>query len=362
MVGAQARQVFDLPPVALVAVEHRPRRCGCGAVTAAEFPEATAPACYGPGVAALGAYLTGRHHLRVARAAECMAEAFGAPVSTGWLAGRLPAAEAGLEDFLAAAREHLAGAPVAHFDETRGRVAGALRWIHVASTGTWTRYHLHEKRGRAGMDDAGVLPGFTGIAVHDGLPAYRSYPAAGHGLCNAHHLRGAQASPSATPTRTGPPRWPACSSRSTTRSPPPATPAATRCPPAGWPVTPPATTPWSPAARRKPPAAADRAPRPVPPRPGRGAAGPPRRTPRRRAALRRRFPGPLRQQPGRARHPHGRAPSRRSPGAGAHRPAPAPSWPSAPYLSTARKHQRSSMDALRDLFTGHPWTPDPATG
>jgi transposase len=33
-----------------------------------------------------------------------------------------------------------------------------------------------------------VLPGFTGVAVHDGLASYRHYPVE-HGLCNAHHLR-----------------------------------------------------------------------------------------------------------------------------------------------------------------------------
>jgi len=27
------------------------------------------------------------------------------------------------------------------------------------------------------------------------------------------------------------------------------------------------------------------------------------------------------------------------------------------YLSTARKHQQSAMDVLRDLFTGHAWIP-----
>lgn len=39
------------------------------------------------------------------------------------------------------------------------------------------------------MDAAGVLPAFTGVAVHDGLATYRQYTSASHGLCNAHHLR-----------------------------------------------------------------------------------------------------------------------------------------------------------------------------
>jgi len=192
VVGVEVRQVFDLPVIELVAVEHRAQRraCGCGVVTGAPFPpEATAPTCYGPGVAAVATYLLGRQHLPVERAAECLAEAFGAPVSTGWLSGLLPTAAAGLDGFLGAARAELAAAPVAHFDETGGRVAGRLHWIHVACTDSWTLFHLDTKRGRAAMDAAGVLPGFAGVAVHDGLAAYRRYEQATHGLCNAHHLR-----------------------------------------------------------------------------------------------------------------------------------------------------------------------------
>src|SRR5664280_2871652 len=52
-----------------------------------------------------------------------------------------------------------------------------------------TLYHLDARRGRTAMDAAGVLPGFTGVAVHDGLAAYRRYQQATHALCNAHHLR-----------------------------------------------------------------------------------------------------------------------------------------------------------------------------
>ncbi len=38
------------------------------------------------------------------------------------------------------------------------------------------------------MDIAGVLPSFTGVAVHDGWVSYLHYGCR-HALCNAHHLR-----------------------------------------------------------------------------------------------------------------------------------------------------------------------------
>ena len=75
------------------------------------------------------------------------------------------------------------------FDETGGRVAGRLHWIHVACNDTWTLFHLDRKGGRVAMDAAGVLPSFRGVAVHDGLVVYRQYDQALHGLCKAHHLR-----------------------------------------------------------------------------------------------------------------------------------------------------------------------------
>jgi len=192
VVGQERRQVFDLPPIYLTVIEHQAQRreCRCGTVTIAAFPaEATAPTCYGPGVAALGAYLLARQHLPVERAAECLADCFGAPVSTGYLATLLPNAAGRLKEFLALLGKELTQAEVAHFDETGGRVKGKLWWIHVACTDRYTLYHLDPRRGKTAMDAAGILPSFTGVAVHDGLAAYRKYTAAEHALCNIHHLR-----------------------------------------------------------------------------------------------------------------------------------------------------------------------------
>ena len=192
VVGVETRQVFDLPVIELIAIEHRAqsRERGCGVVIRAAFPtEVTAPTCYGPGVAALAVYLLGRQHLPVEHAATCLEEAFGAAVSTGWLSSLLPNAAARLEGLLAIAREQLAAARVAHFDETGGRVADTLHWIHVACNDTSTLLNLDRKRGQVAMDAARILPEFKGVAVHDGLVVYRQFDQALRGLCNAHHLR-----------------------------------------------------------------------------------------------------------------------------------------------------------------------------
>jgi transposase len=190
---SQSRQVFDLPEIPkLGCVEHwiQKRRCGCGHVTGSEFPaEVTAPACYGSRIRALGIYLVAYQHLPYERAAEILSDWAAAPISVATLQTFIARGAEGLEDLLEEIGGQLTGAEVAHFDETGGRVAGRLAWVHCASTDRLTLYTLHARRGQDGIDAAGVLPDFAGTAVHDGWAPYRIYEQARHALCGAHHLR-----------------------------------------------------------------------------------------------------------------------------------------------------------------------------
>lgn len=192
VVGEEARQVFDMPAVTLGVTEHRAqrRRCGCGATSAAPFPEGiSAPTQYGPRLRALVLYLICFQHLPYQRAARLLADWLGAPLSTGTLRTITRRGGEDLDEFEGLVREALIGAAVAHFDETGARAEDALRWVHSASTGRLTLYGVHEKRGEAGIDHLGVLRSFKGVAVHDGLATYRKYEGATHALCNVHHLR-----------------------------------------------------------------------------------------------------------------------------------------------------------------------------
>lgn len=191
-VGVERRQVFDLPPMKIEVTEHRlvARRCGCGVITCGQAPAGVdAPVQYGPRVTAVILYLYVGQFLSKHRTAAALAELFGTPVSAGTVAAMSARAAAGLGEFLDVVRGRIADAPVAGFDETGLRVAGRLHWVHCARTDRYTLITCHPKRGTKGMDAAGVLGAFRGVAVHDAWAPYDTYADVGHQLCCAHAVR-----------------------------------------------------------------------------------------------------------------------------------------------------------------------------
>jgi transposase len=191
--GVIRRQVTEIPPVRAEVTEHRMvgRRCGCGTVTWGDAPDGvSAPVQYGPRAAALGVYLWHGQFLSRDRARAAMADMFGCAPSPGALAAMTRKLAGLAAPALDAVVKALLAAEVAHFDETGFRVAGKLAWVHSASSGKHVLVTVHPKRGTAGMDAAGVLPSFAGIACHDAWAPYDTYDGvAGHALCNAHILR-----------------------------------------------------------------------------------------------------------------------------------------------------------------------------
>jgi transposase len=191
-VGMERRQVFDLPPMRVQVSEHQliARRCACGTTTCGTAPEGVrAPTQYGPRITAIILYLYVGQFLSKKRTAQALAELFGTPVSEGTVATVTQRAADGLEEFLTQVGDRIAGSEVAGFDETGLRVAGRLHWVHCARTGKYTLITCHPKRGSEGIDAAGVLTRFRGVAVHDAWAPYDSYLDVEHQLCCAHALR-----------------------------------------------------------------------------------------------------------------------------------------------------------------------------
>jgi transposase len=182
-----ARQVFDLPePRPLVVTEHRAHRCGCpscGAQTRAAFPEEVgAPVQYGRRIIGFLLYLQHYQLLPEKRLAALMADLFGVRLARSTLANISRGFAARFEGFVRTVRDHVAGAPVKHMDETGFRIGGKLQWLHIASTVWTTFYRTSPKRGS-------LLEAVTGIVVHDRRKPYYLLKGALHALCNAHHLR-----------------------------------------------------------------------------------------------------------------------------------------------------------------------------
>jgi len=191
-VGTERRQVFDLPPVQVRVTEHQliARRCPCGTTTCGSAPQGvTGPVQYGPRITAIVLYLYVGQFLSKKRTAAALAELFDTPISEATVASIARRGAGGLDGFLTEMRDRIAAAPVAGFDETGLRVATKLHWVHCARTDRYTLITCHPKRGRDGINAAGVLGRFAGVAVHDAWAPYDTYLDVEHQLCCAHALR-----------------------------------------------------------------------------------------------------------------------------------------------------------------------------
>jgi transposase len=187
------RQVFDLPAIRIEVTAHRVeiKTCpGCGAENRGTFPVGvTGPVQYGPGIKTWGTYFQTQHFVPVERTAQIIEDLTGQRVAEATLMKAVEACAAAIAPATAAIQAQLQAAPVVRFDESGLRVEGQLQWLHVASTESLTHYTVHGQRGQVGMNAAGILPEFTGRAVHDHWQSYFAYTDCDHALCNAHHLR-----------------------------------------------------------------------------------------------------------------------------------------------------------------------------
>jgi transposase len=192
--GMERRQVTEIPEVRATVTEHQMIELAClccGERTKAVAPAGvTAPVQYGPRAAAMAAYLWHGQFLSRDRACAALADMFGCSPSPGAITAMARKIAGFISPVLDAIVKALLASEVAHFDETGFRVAGKLAWVHSASSGKHVLVTVHEKRGTEGMDAAGILPSFAGIAVHDAWAPYDTYDGvSAHALCNAHVLR-----------------------------------------------------------------------------------------------------------------------------------------------------------------------------
>jgi transposase len=214
--GHERRQVVDVgpvPPPEVTEYQRVSKVCACcGAVTTPGWDLIAdddlrrdvvagpgSPVRIGPEALARAVLLTCGHFLPVGRARQLLEALTGIEVSTGFLAGLRGRAARKLEKrFLSHVRSLLAEAPVLHADETCGRAAGGLSYVHVACTEYLTLMHIGG-RTREDIDAGGVLGEFTGVLVRDGYAGYEHLTQAVHAWCGAHLLRDLQSISDADP-------------------------------------------------------------------------------------------------------------------------------------------------------------------
>jgi transposase len=188
----ERRQIHELPELRLRVIEHRVEAICCPAcqhVTATHFPVGVdAPAQYGPQMQALAVYLSQFQVLPMERIQERCVDLLGCQLSEGTLANWIQEAARTLGPTMLILKRLLGLSQVNHVDETGARIKGVLHWFHVTATQWLTFYAWHRKRGQEAMDEIGILPHYTGRAIHDRLSSYDHYPCA-HSVCGAHLLR-----------------------------------------------------------------------------------------------------------------------------------------------------------------------------
>lgn len=188
----ERRQVIDLPPPRLMVREHQAEQKVCPHCehrTTAAFPkEVRTVVQYGETIGAIAVYLVEQQLLPLARAGEVMEDLLGVSMSEGTICALVARCATNLLEVETQIKAALIQAEVIHQDETGLYVAKRRNWMHVTSTAHLTHYQVHPKRGQEALEAMGIVPGYTGISVHDAWGSSFRY-ACEHALCNVHILR-----------------------------------------------------------------------------------------------------------------------------------------------------------------------------
>ena len=155
----------------------------------AVFPESVKyPVQYGPNILASAVYCKNYQFIPYDRICEFFNDIMGIKICPATIIKAERECFENLGEFEYVIREKLKASPVINCDETGMKVEGKRHWLHVVSNDKYTCYLAHKKRGSEATNAMGILPGFKGVAVHDGWKSYYNYEC-DHALCNAHLQR-----------------------------------------------------------------------------------------------------------------------------------------------------------------------------
>jgi len=194
---SRSYQQEEVPAAAAERVRHdlHTMKCACGAEHPAPRPAGVPSSALsiGPRLRALAVYLVVFQHVPAERCRQLIADVTGALVSDGFVHSCLRQAAGLAAGVVALIRALITASPVAGFDETtlRSGPAGEKKYARGAFTEGYSAFWLGT-RSLDTMEEAGILPGFAGVAVSD---RYQNYfnpgweHIAGNQACLSHLLR-----------------------------------------------------------------------------------------------------------------------------------------------------------------------------
>ena len=147
------------------------------------------PLRYGHGIVAFAVHLMTAQMVSFKRTAQTLKVLTGRMIAEATLLAWLLRLHTALADWEAAAIQRLLASPVLHADETGLRINGKTHWLHDLGAGEFTLKFVHRQRGRAAIDEIGVIPRYGGVLVHDRWASYFIYGNCEHALCGSHLLR-----------------------------------------------------------------------------------------------------------------------------------------------------------------------------
>ncbi len=161
-----------------------------GTAKAGSFPaDIKAAVQYGKNLQAMVTAFNTVGAVSVNRTHEILSSVFNIPLATRTIKSMVARCADTLKGTHEKIRQIMIELGVFHCDETGTRVDGKTWWVHNASDHLFTYLTINQKRGQAGMEEAGVLPYARGIIVHDCWGSYWKYKDVTHAICCAHLLR-----------------------------------------------------------------------------------------------------------------------------------------------------------------------------
>jgi transposase len=189
------RQISELPPVRAVVTEYRSHRLkcsACGKVTRADWPAELPAGDFGPRLAAVVGYLSGRLNLSHRDVVEALGALYGVELGLGSVTALQKQVSEALAGVVETARQFVKQQPVHYVDETSWQEQARMQWMWVNSTPEVTCFRILPGRGRNQAMEVIGRP-TKGIVTTDRLNAYHWLGTKRRQICWAHLKRDFQA-------------------------------------------------------------------------------------------------------------------------------------------------------------------------